>query len=90
MRSLGREDPLEEEMASRSSILAWKFQGQRSLAPAVQANTELNTTERAHVLTSPSGEARWSRSRLVLLAVRWLVMPWPGALGQDQRPRSGQ
>ena len=24
-RSLGREDPLEEEMAARSSIFAWKF-----------------------------------------------------------------
>ena len=25
VRSLGREDPLEEEMATRSSILAWKI-----------------------------------------------------------------
>ena len=31
--SLGREDPLEEEMATHSSILAWKkSHGQRSLA----------------------------------------------------------
>ena len=28
---LGREDPLEEEMAAHSSILAWKTHGQRSL-----------------------------------------------------------
>ena len=32
VRSLGREDPLEEEMATRSSTLAWKFHGQRKLA----------------------------------------------------------
>ena len=29
---LGREDPLEEEMATHSSILAWKTPGQRSLS----------------------------------------------------------
>ena len=28
---LGQEDPLEEEMATHSSILAWKFRGQRRL-----------------------------------------------------------
>ena len=32
VQSLGWEDPLEEEMATQSSILAWKFHGQRSLA----------------------------------------------------------
>ena len=31
VRSLGREDPLEEEMATHSSILIWRFHGQRSL-----------------------------------------------------------
>ena len=31
VRSLGWEDPLEKEMATHSSILAWKFHGQRSL-----------------------------------------------------------
>ena len=29
--SLGGEDPLEKEMATHSSILAWKLHGQRSL-----------------------------------------------------------
>ena len=28
---LGQEDPLEKEMATHSSILAWKIHGQRSL-----------------------------------------------------------
>ena len=31
VQSLGQEDPLEEEMATYSCILAWKFHGQRSL-----------------------------------------------------------
>ena len=29
---MGQEDPLEKEMASHSSILAWEMHGQRSLA----------------------------------------------------------
>ena len=32
VQSLGREDPLEEDMAAHSSILAWKIYGQRCLA----------------------------------------------------------
>ena len=32
VQSLRWEDPLEEEMATHFSILAWKFHGQRSLA----------------------------------------------------------
>ena len=32
VRSQGREDPLEKEMVTHSSVLAWKSQGQRSLA----------------------------------------------------------
>ena len=31
IQSLGREDPLEKEMATHSSILAWKSCGQSSL-----------------------------------------------------------
>ena len=32
VQSLGREDSLEKEMATHSSILAWKIHGQKSLA----------------------------------------------------------
>ena len=31
VQSLGQEDPLDEEMATRSSILAWGIHGQRIL-----------------------------------------------------------
>ena len=30
VQSLGKEDPLEKEMATHSSVLAWEIQGQRS------------------------------------------------------------
>ena len=32
VQSLSQEDPLEKEMATHSSILAWEIHGQRSLA----------------------------------------------------------
>jgi len=37
--SLGQEDPLEKEMATHSSILAWKFHGQRSLVGSTAMQT---------------------------------------------------
>ena len=52
--SLSWEDPLEEEMTTHSSILAWKFHGQRSLVGySPQGRKESDTTEAtqsAHML----------------------------------------
>ena len=46
VQSLGWEDPLENEMATHSSVLAWEIcQGQRSLAGTGHGLTELDTTE---------------------------------------------
>ena len=46
VQSLGWEDPLEEEMATHFSILAWKFHGQRSLADySPWVNKESDTAE---------------------------------------------
>ena len=46
LRSLGQEDPLEQEMAPYSSFLPGKFHGQRSLAGySPQGCKELDTTE---------------------------------------------
>ena len=46
--SLGQEDPLEEEMATHSSILAENFPGQKSLADCSPwCHQESNTTEHA-------------------------------------------
>ena len=45
VRSLGWEDSLKEEMATHSSILAWKNHGQRSLVGySPQGLKELDTT----------------------------------------------
>ena len=49
IRSLGWEDPLEKEMATHSSILAWRSHGQRSLAGySPWGHKESDTTERLH------------------------------------------
>ena len=51
VRSLGWEDPLEKEIATHSSILAWKPHGQRSLVGYTpQGSKESDTTERLHFL----------------------------------------
>ena len=49
VRSLGQEDPLAKEMATHSSILAWKTHGWRSLVGCSPwSHSESNTTERLH------------------------------------------
>ena len=46
VQSLGREDPLEKEMATHSSILAWETQGRGSLVGChLWGRTESDTTE---------------------------------------------
>ena len=46
VRSLGQEDPLEEGMATHSSILAWRIHEQRSLkGHSPWGLKELDTTE---------------------------------------------
>ena len=49
VRSLGWEDPLEKEMATHSSILAWRTPGRRSLVGySPRGRKESDTTERLH------------------------------------------
>ena len=49
VRSLGREDTLEKEMVTHSSILAWKSHGWRSLVGSSPRRCkELDTTEQLH------------------------------------------
>ena len=52
VQSLSREDPLEKEMATHSSILAWKIpwtEGQRSLVGySPWGRKELDMTEQLH------------------------------------------
>ena len=46
VQSLGREDPLEKEMATHSSTLAWRIHGQRSLVGySPQGHKESDMTE---------------------------------------------
>ena len=46
VRSLSRQDPLEKEMATHSSILPGEFHAQRSLAGYSHRFAELDMTER--------------------------------------------
>ena len=45
VRSLGREDPVEEEMATHSSILAWKIPWTEEPGYSPQSRKESDTTE---------------------------------------------
>ena len=46
VRSLGQEDPLKEEMATHSSILAWEIPQTEEVGYSPQNCKELKTTER--------------------------------------------
>ena len=48
VRSLGQEDPLDEEMANQSSVLAWKIPMERGAWKAISpwGHKELDKTER--------------------------------------------
>ena len=49
VQSLGREDLLQKEMATHSSILAWKIPWTESLVGySPQGHKELDTTEQLH------------------------------------------
>ena len=53
VQSLGQEDPLEEEMATHSSIFAWKIHGQKSLAGySLRGHKESDKTEQPSTHTS--------------------------------------
>ena len=55
VQSLGPEDLLKEEVATHSSIIAWRIHGQRSLAGYKQwGHKELDTTEHTHPCCSQS------------------------------------
>ena len=52
VRSLGREDPLEKEMATHSSILAWRIPWMEELGGLQSTgHKESDTTERLHSLS---------------------------------------
>ena len=52
VRSPGGEDPLEKEMATHSSIVAWRIPGTGSLVGChLWARNESDTTERLHFLS---------------------------------------
>ena len=61
VQSLGWEDPLEKEMATHSSILAWKIPWMEEPSRLQSMGLQrVSTTERLHSLTkAPEGLPRW-------------------------------
>ena len=77
VRSLGREDPLEEEMAIHSSILAWEIPWTESLAGySLWNRKESDITEHAshHTTASFSDTGMYSRLLLFMRLGRKLVI----------------
>ena len=57
IRPLGQEDPLEEEMATCSSVFAWEIHGQRSLVGcSPRGHKDLDTTEQLSTQRSTDKE----------------------------------
>ena len=59
VRSLGREDPLEKEMAPHSSTLAWRIPWREEpVGYSPWGHKELDTTERLHFLYLENTETK--------------------------------
>ena len=59
VQSLGREDPLEKEMATHSSILAWRIPWTKELGGLQSTgHKESDTTERLHFTLSQEAKRR--------------------------------
>jgi len=65
VRSLGREDPLEKEVATHSSILAWRI-------PWTEERGRLHTVH--GVAKSQTRPTKWARTHLLMFQVRVSVM----------------
>ena len=67
VQSLGWEDPLEKEMVTHSSILAWRSHGWRSLAGySPWGSRELDMTEQLHFLSFKSHPEAEPQDRISL------------------------
>ena len=64
VRLLGWEDPLEKEMATHSSILAWRIPWTEEPG-GLRGRKESDTTERLHFLTSPEKEFRVAIKKMI-------------------------
>ena len=80
VKSLGREDPLEEETATHSSILAWKIPWTEEPGRLQSVGSQrVDTTERLSMhslrlaLTNPSGKTDSNGLQFQEYLVQWAV-----------------
>ena len=90
VQSPGQKDLLEKEMATRSSILAGKSHGQRSLVGCSPwGREESNTTDRLHLHFSLSSLEKEMATHSSVLAWRIPGMGEPGGLPSMGSQRVG-
>ena len=82
VRSLGWEDPLEKEMATHSSTLAWKIPWTEEPGRGPWGRKESDTTERLHILSFACIKRLFSSSSLSAIRVvssaylrLWIFLP---------------
>ena len=75
VQSLGREDPVEKEMATHSGILAWRIHGWRSLVGySPRGHKESETTEPLPFLPEKSSGSE-AFSTVFLLTTGRIILP---------------
>ena len=72
VRSLGRKDPLEKEIATHSSILAWRIPWTRAWWALVHGVAKLDTTEQLTLSLFLGGGSFWSMFMFIAVAC-WLL-----------------
>ena len=76
VRSLGREDPLEKEMATHSSILAWRISWRRLVGYSPQGHKESDTTEWLHFTSEFSDPFLSIHTHIYIHKYIQIYMPW--------------
>ena len=88
VQSLGQEDPLEEEMAAQSSILAWEIPRTDEPGGLQSTGSQSDTAEHTHsrVMRQPAFSALRSPGRSRQSATHKRVLTGPGAGPRSQTP----
>ena len=76
VRSLGREDPLEKEMVTHSSILAWRIPWTEEPGRLQSTGSQSDTTERCHFTSLLPFPRQLCISEMTGKRLPWLLVQW--------------